>query len=98
MTRESTGAELMRWIILGLIVWGALLGAGAWYVHLYGTDLYGKEVPVKLAPQYAALKPMIIGGCFTAFLAIWGLLLAWKAKRLRTESHFGDSERSSEEG
>jgi hypothetical protein len=58
--------QWIRWIMLGLVAWGVLLGTGA---YLYG----GK---------YALLKAVIIAVCAIVFVEFWWLMLLSRERRL----------------
>ena len=54
-----------------LVIWAALFALGAYLES--GAD----------QPRHDYRKPLIILGTMTAFLAIWGVALWWRARRLR---------------
>jgi len=56
----------IRWIMLGLVAWGVLLGLGA---YLYGGN-------------YALLKAVIIAVCAIVFVEFWWLMLIARERRL----------------
>jgi hypothetical protein len=58
-TLPHKNPEFIRWIMLGLFIWGAALALGAFLFR----------------HQYDVRKPLLVLGCVTAFIFAWVVLL-----------------------
>jgi hypothetical protein len=68
--------EWIHWIMGGLIVWGLLLGLGAYLFHGdANTVRQGK------AETEAILRGIIVAACAVAFVGFWWVMLATRGAR-----------------
>ena len=64
---ETTPNEIMLRVMVGLALWGLILGIGA---MLFGV---GDSGGIELG--FRPLRGLVVWGCVGAFLGFWGLLL-----------------------
>jgi high-affinity Fe2+/Pb2+ permease len=69
-TETTSGSNVIRYIMLGLFVWGVIIAVGA---VIYGRSLLGQRAGVVI-------------GCTLLFICFWGVMLAQRSRRLRREA------------